>query len=170
MKRRAFLRVAGAAWATAAWAQPEMAARPDAMGPRPSPGNPGPAPRHPHEEDWRTLAALLDKASPTYHEPWDDATCRTLMKGAYLGNGDLGAHLGGDIHSLRYYLGKNGFHAGNDVAAGRYNQHILNLAVLVIEGDTGASNGTAFAVTHDIRNAEIRAECTMSGEIGRAHV
>ncbi len=163
MKRRAFLRVAGTAAAAAAaapWVQPGMGAEADS--------NTGPAPPHPNEEDWRTLAALLDMASPSYDEPWDDATCRTLMKGAYLGNGDLGAHLGGDIHSLRHYLGKNGFHAGNDVAAGRYNQHILNLAVLVIEGATGAHPGSVFAVTHDIRNAEVRSECTMAGAIVRA--
>ena len=60
-----------------------------------------------NEADWATVSALLDYSSHTYTKTWDDATCRTLHKGAYLGNGDFGAHLGGTIHSLKYYLGKN---------------------------------------------------------------
>jgi hypothetical protein len=82
------------------------------------------------------------------------------MKGAYLGNGDFGAHLGGTAICLKYYLGKNGFHAGNDVAAGRYNQHILNLAILSIEAaagvDSAVDSAHAYSVGQDIRNAEIR--------------
>lgn len=116
-----------------------------------------------YESDWETISALLDKASATYTETWDDEACRTLMSGAYLGNGDFGAHLGGTLHSLKYYLGKNGFHAGNDVAAGRYNQHILNLAILTIEAASGTEEGNAFRVAQDIRNAEVRTECTMAG-------
>ena len=86
-----------------------------------------------YEADWATVSALLDYSSHTYTETWDDATCKTLMKGAYLGNGDFGAHLGGTIHSLKYYLGENGFHAGNDVTAGKWTQHIMNLAILTVE-------------------------------------
>lgn len=106
------------------------------------------------------------------------------MKGGYLGNGDLGAHLGGNRHSLIYYLGKNGFHAGNDVAGfrsgeesapGPYKQHILNLARLTIEADSGADSdvrqgsgspsgsGEAYRVTQDLRNAEVRTDCFMAG-------
>jgi hypothetical protein len=85
------------------------------------------------------------------------------MKGGYLGNGDFGAHLGGTVHTLKYYLGKNGFHAGNDVAVGRYNQHILNLAILTIEAAAGAESGNAYRVTQDIRNAEVRTDGTMAG-------
>ena len=82
----------------------------------------------PDASDWETVSALLDNASSTYTEPWDDATCRTLMSGGYLGNGDLGAHLGGTRHSLRYYLGKNGFHAGNNVAGFRMGVRIAALS------------------------------------------
>ncbi len=124
---------------------------------------PSPASGETGSGDWQTVSALLADASPTYTEPWDDATCRTLMRGAYLGNGDLGAHLGGTIHSLRFYLGKNGFHAGNDVAVGRYNQHILNLAILTIEAATGAETGSAFRVTQDLKNAEVTIRCSMAG-------
>ncbi|MCX6361012.1 MAG: hypothetical protein NT029_14460 [Armatimonadetes bacterium] len=126
-----------------------------------SPSLPGPAGIG--SGDWATISALLEDATATYTEPWDDATCRTLMRGAYLGNGDLGAHLGGTIHSLKYYLGKNGFHAGNDVAAGRYNQHILNLAILTIEAALGAESGDTYRVTQDLRNAEVTTVCTMAG-------
>ncbi|MBL9170304.1 MAG: immunoglobulin domain-containing protein [Verrucomicrobiales bacterium] len=126
----------------------------------------------PDASDWETISVLLDSASSTYSEPWDDATCRTLMKGGYLGNGDFGAHLGGTRHSLKYYLGKNGFHAGNDVvgfrggddpAPGPYKQHILNLAIWTIEAASGMESGSAYRVTQDLRNAEIRADCTMAG-------
>ena len=138
----------------------------------------------PDPSDWATISALLEDASPTYTEPWDDATCRTLMKGGYLGNGDLGAHLGGTRHSLIYYLGKNGFHAGNDVAGfssgddsapGAYKQHILNLAQLTIEANSGddpdippgssspSGSGETYRVTQDLKNAEIRTDCFMAG-------
>ncbi len=120
-----------------------------------------------YEADWATVSALVNASSTTYHEIWDDATCRTLQKGAYLGNGDFGAHLGGTIHSLKYYLGKNGFHAGNDVAgargAGKWTQHILNLAILTIEKSSGTDSGSAYSVTQDIKNSEIRTECTTAG-------
>lgn len=115
------------------------------------------------EADWGTVAALLEQYSPTYTSTWDDDTCRTLHKGAYLGNGDLGVHLGGSEHSLKFYLGKNGFHAGNDVAAGRWSQHILNLAVLTLEKSSGTDSGSAYRVTQDIKNSEIRTSCTMAG-------
>ena len=125
--------------------------------------------------DWATISTLLEDASSTYHEPWDDATNRTLMKGAYLGNGDLGAHLGGSRHSLIYYLGKNGFHAGNDTvgfragddsAPGPYKQHILNLARLTIEAAAEtekADSPSDYSVTQDLKNAEIRTESFMAG-------
>ena len=80
-----------------------------------------------------------------------------------MGNGDFGAHLGGTIHSLKYYLGKNGFHAGNDVAVGQWTQHILNLAILTIEKSSGTEKGSTYNVTQDIKNAEIRTDCTMTG-------
>ena len=125
-----------------------------------------------NEADWATVSALLDDASPTYTETWDDATCRTLHKGAYLGNGDFGAHLGGTTHSLKYYLGKNGFHAGNDVtgfrsgnssAPGIWTQHILNLAILTIKTPLDAESGNAYSVTQDLKNSEIRTDCSMGG-------
>lgn len=115
------------------------------------------------EADWATVSAQLDASSSTYTKTWDDATCRTLHRGAYLGNGDFGVHLGGTIHALRYYLGKNGFRSGNDVGAGRWTQHILNLAILTIEKSSGADSGNAYSVTQDLRNAEIRTDCTMAG-------
>lgn len=127
--------------------------------------------------DWKVVSALLDDASSTYSEPWDDATCRTLMKGAYLGNGDLGIHLGGTKHSLIYYLGKNGFHAGNDTvglrsgddpAPGPYKQHILNLARVTLEAVGGTESGEHYRVTQDLRHAEIRTESTMAGSPVRA--
>ena len=121
--------------------------------------------------DWPLIAAALDDASSTFGSTWDDATCRTLMKGGYLGNGDFGAHLGGTARAPRFYLGKNGFHAGNDVAAGRYNQHILNLAILTVEAAPVPGEGlgddaparAAYRVTQDIRNAEVRTECLLAG-------
>ena len=123
-----------------------------------------------HEADWATLSALLDDSSPTYAETWDDATWKNLHKGAYLGNGDFGVHLGGTKHSLKYYLGKNGFHAGDDVAAKHFlddgytwTQHILNLAILTIAKSSGAESGSAYSVTQDLKNAEIRTDCTMAG-------
>ena len=121
MRRRTFIKVVGQGCAAVSVGQGMVSAGAEARGQQPSPptGGRGPVPA---ESDWETVSALLDDASSTYKETWDDATCRTLMKGGYLGNGDFGVHLGGTIHSLKYYLGKNGFHAGNDVAAGRYNQ------------------------------------------------
>ncbi|MEZ5324562.1 MAG: hypothetical protein R3F19_05825 [Verrucomicrobiales bacterium] len=116
------------------------------------------------EADWATVSAILDDCSPTYTETWDDTNCRTLHSGAYLGNGDLGAHLGGTKHSLKYYLGKNDFHAGNDVAAGMWTQHILNLAVLTVEKSSGSESGETYRVTQDLKNGEIRTDCTMSGD------
>ena len=162
MQRRTFVKVVGQACAAISLAPGTVGAAARAKGPVPllPPAEGGSAP---YESDWETISALLDKASSAYTKTWDDATCRTLMKGAYLGNGDFGAHLGGTLHSLKYYLGKNGFHAGNDVAAGRYNQHILNLAILTIEAVSGAESGNAFRVTQDIRNAEVRTDCTLAG-------
>ena len=162
MHRRTFIKMLGEACAalsvvhqTAGAQGPQL---PTAAGvPEPSP----------YEPDWATVSALLENASTTSTEPWDDDPCRTLMKGAYLGNGDFGTHLGGTVHCLTYYLGKNGFHAGNDVAAGRYNQHILNLAILSIEAAAGVESAVesapAYRVSQDIRNAEIRTECILAG-------
>lgn len=138
--------------------------------------------------DWATISALLEDASSTYHEPWDDATNRTLMKGAYLGNGDLGVHLGGSEEKLVYYFGKNGFHAGNDTAGyrsgddtapGPYKQHILNLARMTIEAQFETETGrrlraknappetpeppVPYSVTQDLKLAEIRTESTIAG-------
>ncbi len=122
--------------------------------------------------DWETVSALLDNASSAYTEPWDDAKSRTLMSGGYLGNGDFGVHLGGTRHALKFYLGKNGFHAGNDVtglrsgddsAPGPYKQHILNLAILTIEAAAGVESGSVYRVFQDLRNAEVRTEVTMAG-------
>jgi hypothetical protein len=162
MHRRTFLQVVGQTCAAISLAPHAVGTAARGQGPRvpPASGEVGSAQS---ESDWETVSAQLDDASATYIQTWDDATCRTLMKGAYLGNGDFGAHLGGTVHSLKYYLGKNGFHAGNDVAAGRYNQHILNLAILTIEAASGAESGHAYTVTQDIRNAEVRTDCTMAG-------
>lgn len=162
MHRRTFIQVVGQGCAAISLA-PEMAgAATITAAPQPS-RLAGERRSVPEESDWETVSALLDNASCTYTGTWDDATCRTLMKGAYLGNGDFGAHLGGTVHSLKYYLGKNGFHAGNDVAVGRYNQHILNLAILTLEAASGAGSGQAYRVTQDIRNAEVRTDGTMAG-------
>jgi len=162
MQRRTFVKVVGQA-CTAIYLAPGTvgaAAREEHLLPSLSSGERGSAL---YEADWETVSALLDNASPTYTETWDNATCRTLMKGGYLGNGDFGAHLGGTIHSLKYYLGKNGFHAGNDVAAGTWTQHILNLAILTIEGSSGTESGNAYRVTQDLKNAEVTSHCTMAG-------
>ena len=171
MQRRAFLRRAGQACAALYLALATVGAAAREQGPLPAPesGDRGSAL---DVADWETISALLDDASSTYTETWDDATCRTLMSGGYLGNGDFGAHLGGTRHCLKYYLGKNGFHAGNDVAGfrsgddaapGPYKQHILNLALLTIEASAGAESGTVYRVTQDLRNAEVRTDCTMAG-------
>lgn len=161
MQRRSFIKLAGQA-STALCLAPGTAgaAIENGLLPALSSGERGLAL---NEADWETVSALLDSSSSTYTEPWADATCRTLMSGGYLGNGDFGAHLGGTIHSLKYYLGKNGFHAGNDVAAGQYTQHILNLAILTIEKSAGDESGNAYSVTQDMKNAEVRADCTMAG-------
>jgi hypothetical protein len=119
------------------------------------------------EAEWARLSSLLQEASSVYTEPWDDLSCRTLHGGAYLGNGDLGIHLGGTKNSLVWYLGKNGFHAGNNVPGwnndGTWTQHILNLAVLTIEKSEGKDAEGIYQVTQDIKNAEIRTNCTMGG-------
>lgn len=183
MHRRTFCQVVGQACVaayigpTAVGANTDDTGRPSAVPSRapradPQPGN--------EASDWATISTLLEDASSTYHEPWDDATNRTLMKGAYLGNGDLGAHLGGSRHSLIYYLGKNGFHAGNDTvgfragddsAPGPYKQHILNLARLTIEAAVEIEQAAPvkadvpmdYSVTQDLKNAQIRTECSMGG-------
>jgi hypothetical protein len=166
MQRRTFITVVGEACAALSVAPRLMNAAARAEDPQRASVT-GLSETSPYEPDWETVSAVLDNAARTYHEPWDDATCRTLMKGGYLGNGDLGAHLGGTVHSLTYYLGKNGFHAGNDVAAGRYNQHILNLAILTIEAvsevESAVASDNAYSVTQDIRHAEVRTECMLAG-------
>jgi hypothetical protein len=174
MQRRTFLRVLGHT-GTAACLSPALWGADADDGARPS----GTRDLGDVEEaaDWKVVSALLDDASSTYRDPWDDATCRTLMKGGYLGNGDLGVHLGGTRHSLIYYLGKNGFHAGNDTvglrsgddpAPGPYKQHILNLARVTIEAAAGSESGEHYRVAQDLKNAEIRTECTMAGSPVRA--
>lgn len=183
MQRRTFFRVIGQVYAGACLAPDNVGAvaRDDVRRPARPRESKDP---DPDALDWEVVSTLLEDASPTYNEPWDDATCRTLMKGGYLGNGDLGVHLGGTRHSLIYYLGKNGFHAGNDVAGfragddsapGPYKQHILNLARLTIkadpEGNSGSGSGSAppngsgeaYRVVQDLKNAEIRTDCRMAG-------
>jgi len=189
MRRRTFFRVAGQACA-AACLVPEMVGAHVGDPGRPVPGLNGSQVNASDASDWETVSAQLEDASAEYGEPWDDATCRTLMKGGYLGNGDLGVHLGGTRHALIYYLGKNGFHAGNDVAGfrsgddsapGPYKQHILNLARLTIEADregkaldgadaavlVGAAE--SYRVRQDLKNAEIRVACHMGGVPVRSH-
>jgi len=183
MQRRTFFKVVGHACAGACLAPGGFGAATGDVVPG-SPRPPEPSFAAPDASDWKTVSALLEDASSTYTEPWDDATCRTLMKGGYLGNGDLGVHLGGTRHSLIYYLGKNGFHAGNDVAGfrsgddaapGAYKQHILNLARLTIEADPAGNaaigpgsgsrseSGEAYRVTQDLKNAENRTDCFLAG-------
>lgn len=117
--------------------------------------------------EWARLTSVLEDCSPTYHDPWDETACRTLHQGAYLGNGDLGVHLGGTRHSLVYYLGKNGFHAGNNLAGaegdGKWTQHILNLAVLTIVKSNGVDAGDSYKVTQDLKNSQIQTACSRSG-------
>jgi len=170
MQRRTFLQVLGQS-GTAACLSSELWGADEAAVGRPSKGLRDPG-RGSEAPDWEVVSALLNDASSTFSEPWDDATCRTLMKGGYLGNGDLGVHLGGTRHSLVYYLGKNGFHAGNDTvglrsgddpAPGPYKQHILNLARLTVDAVDGIESGDVYRVTQDLRHAEIRTECTMAG-------
>lgn len=119
------------------------------------------------ETAWRALSTVLDSCSPTTSDLWDDTTCRTLHQGAYLGNGDLGVHLGGTKHKLVWYLGKNAFHAGNNPAGaegdGKWTQHILNLAVLTIEKVGGVESGEDYEVTQDLKHSEVRTRCTMAG-------
>lgn len=119
------------------------------------------------DREWETLGKVLDECSATYSETWDDLNCRTLHSGAYLGNGDFGVHLGGTKNALVYYLGKNGFHAGNNPAGadgdGVWTQHILNLAVLTIETSSGSKSGSEYQVTQDLKDSEIRTLCTMGG-------
>lgn len=171
MQRRTFLQVVGQACTAACLAPDTVGAATPASGHRSTRPSQPPVPASDALE-WETVSDLLREASSTYTEPWDDATCRTLMKGAYLGNGDLGVHLGGTRHSLVYYLGKNGFHAGNDAtgfrsgddpAPGPYTQHILNLARLTIEAASGVESGTTYRVTQDLKNAEIQTDGTMAG-------
>lgn len=176
MQRRTFLQVLGQTGTAACLSSSDLWGAEDAAVGRPPQSIQDPG-RHPDVSDWEVVSALLDDASSTYSEPWDDATCRTLQKGGYLGNGDLGVHLGGTRHSLVYYLGKNGFHAGNDTvglrsgddpAPGPYKQHILNLARVTLESVGGPESGDLYRVTQDLRRAEIRTECTMSGSLVRA--
>ena len=191
MQRRTFIQRVGQACATTCLAPVDTGSM--TMAAVGSPAS-SPRPKHAPEEgasseaaDWAILSSLLEDASSTYHEPWDDATNRTLMKGAYLGNGDLGVHLGGSGEKLVFYLGKNGFHAGNDTAGyrsgddtspGPYKQHILNLARLTIEAkfetETGRRLRTRneppperekpmpYSVTQDLKLAEIRTESTLA--------
>ncbi len=170
MQRRTFLQVLGHTGTAACLSSELWGADVDTVG-RPSKGVRASG-RVSDASDWEVVSALLDDASSTYSEPWDDATCRTLMKGGYLGNGDLGVHLGGTRHSLVYYLGKNGFHAANDTvglrsgddpAPGPYKQHILNLARVTVEAAGGIESGDLYRVTQDLKRAEIRTACTMAG-------
>ncbi len=171
MHRRTFLQVLGQS-GTAACLSSELWGATAATPGQPAGGVPPTPGVEVDASEWKRVSSLLDDASSSYSEPWDDATCRTLMKGGYLGNGDLGVHLGGTRHSLVYYLGKNGFHAGNDTvglrsgddpAPGPYRQHILNLARLTLESVEGTEAGDHYRVTQDLRHAEIRTECTMAG-------
>ncbi len=184
MQRRTFFGVVGQVCA-GALLSPEVYGADTRVGERRANRGPKSKIADPDSGDWETISALLEDASPTYTEPWDDATCRTLMRGGYLGNGDLGAHVGGTKHSLIYYLGKNGFHAGNDVAGyrsgddsapGAYKQHILNLARLRVVAHSGrisdlgavSDSRATYRVTQDLKNAEIRTDCWMEGEPVRA--
>ena len=175
MKRRTFFRVAGGLFTTG-FLTPELVAT-DFGRPSPSRGSVPLREPVPDAGDWETVSALLEDASSVCTEPWDDATCRTLMKGGYLGNGDLGVHLGGPRHSLIHYLGKNGFHAGNDVAGfrsgedpapGPYKQHILNLARLTLEAAAGSEPKddpqAPYRVEQDLKHAEIRTETLLAGQ------
>ncbi len=92
MQKRTFLKVAGYA-CTAACLAPDMVGADAGENGLPSSHSSGQLGPAPDASDWETVSALLDNASSTFTEPWDDATCRTLMSGGYLGNGDLGAHL-----------------------------------------------------------------------------
>ncbi len=120
-----------------------------------------------NDAEWERLKLELERCSPVTSDLWDDANCRTLHQGAYLGNGDLGAHLGGTKHRLVWYLGKNGFHAGNNPAGadgdGKWTQHILNLAILSIQKVEGADSGTLYSVTQDLAHSEVRTVSTFAG-------
>lgn len=166
MPRRTFLQVVGQV-CTATCLGPDLLSAEAVAGP-----SSGAADATSEAADWATVSAMLEDASSTFTEPWDDAHSRTLMSGGYVGNGDLGAHLGGTKYSLKLYLGKNGFHAGNDVpgfrsgeeqAPGPYKQHILNLAILTVEAAAGVESGDTYRVTQDLKNAEIRTDCTLGG-------
>ena len=109
MQRRTFIQVVGQACTAVCLAPDIVGADAGGNGLRSSRSFGQPS-STPDASDWETVSALLDNASSAFTEPWDDDTCRTLMSGGYLGNGDLGVHLGGTRHAMKYYLGKNGFH------------------------------------------------------------
>ncbi|WP_438493853.1 glycosyl hydrolase family 95 catalytic domain-containing protein [Streptomyces asiaticus] len=113
-------------------------------------------------DDWDTLSNLLaDYAGhwtspPATTDP--DHLARKMADGALLGNGELGVVVGGDRNTLRLYLGKNDFWT----SPGAQGAHPITLGGLTLRRVSGADVGTAYAMTQDILNAEVRTELTIN--------
>ncbi|GAA0976912.1 MULTISPECIES: glycosyl hydrolase family 95 catalytic domain-containing protein [Streptomyces violaceusniger group] len=115
------------------------------------------------DADWDMLSNLLSG----YVGHWTSPPVTTdpgrltdkMTDGALLGNGELGVVAGGDRNTLRLYLGRNGFWT----SPGPQGAHPITLGGLTLRRVSGSDHGTAYEMTQDILNAEVRTELTING-------
>ncbi|MBD3003936.1 hypothetical protein [Streptomyces sp. 5-10] len=121
------------------------------------------------DADWDTLGNLLSgyaghwTSPPATTDP--DRLTNKMTDGALLGNGELGVVVGGDRNTLRLYLGKNDFWT----SPGADGAHPIALGGLTLRKVSGSDGGTAYEMTQDILNAEVRTELTVNSVPVRTH-
>lgn len=114
--------------------------------------------------DWHTLRGLLPGYAGSWSSPPTAAVTDKMPDGALLGNGDLGVVVGGDRNTLKLHLGKNDFWT----SPGASGAHPITLGGLTLRRASGTDNGTAYRMTQDILNAEVRTDLTVNGAPIRA--
>lgn len=110
------------------------------------------------DDDWNTLQGLLPGYAGTWSSPPTGTVTDVMTDGALLGNGDLGVTVGGDRNTLRLYLSKNDFWT----SPGPDGAHPITLGGLTLRRAAGTDTGTAYSMTQDILNAEVRTDLTVN--------
>ncbi|QKW17790.1 ricin-type beta-trefoil lectin domain protein [Kitasatospora sp. NA04385] len=110
--------------------------------------------------DWAALQSLLPTLAATWSAPPTNQVTSYFPGGPLLGNGDLGAEVGGDSHSLKFYLAKNDFW-NNSTGKGVHPVALGGLTLRAPAG--GATSGTAYSQTQDLLNAQVTSDLVING-------
>ncbi|GAB3976409.1 hypothetical protein GCM10029978_063210 [Actinoallomurus acanthiterrae] len=109
--------------------------------------------------DWNAIKDFLPSLNGKWTAPPTKPVTDYFSNGPLLGNGDLGAVVGGDTHSETFYLSKNDF--WNNSSANGVRP--IPLGGLTLRTASGNDSSTTYSQTQDLLNAEVRSDLTING-------